>query len=196
MQRRRAFTLIEVLVSIALISLVLLGLYKSLAIQRSSNRHLHDYLQRALAKDKVVMTLYKDILSSDGNLSLHKGEFDRLCLNNTAHSLYGLASPKVCWLVLKEGKTLVRVEGGDYRLPLRSDDRVALDRVMEGMELFDIYRSGGDLLVAMQTKGEKPYAFLVQAIAPPPKPKPKLKSKITAGQAKKKVPLKKHAVGK
>ena len=48
MGRRSAFTLIEVLVSILLISLVFLGLYSSLDIQRRSNQHLHEYLQKAL----------------------------------------------------------------------------------------------------------------------------------------------------
>jgi len=169
MAGRSAFTLIEVLISIALISLVLLGLYQSLDIQRSSNRQLHDYLQKALKRDRAVMALYNDLLSSDGNLTIIKGEFDRLCINNTVHSLYGLSSARVCWIVLKEGRELVRVEGGEYRLPLNSESRVAIDRVMGPMELFDITRRRGEILVAMKRVKGEPYAFLMQGIEQPPK---------------------------
>jgi len=181
MQRRGAFTLIEVLVSIALISLVLSGLYRSLDIQRRSNRHLHNYLQKALSRDRNVMALYRDLLASDGNLTLHKGTFDRLCIQHTAHTLYGIPAPKVCWVVLKEKRELVRIEGGAYRLPLTSDDRVAIDRVMGPMKLFDITRHGGEILVALQAEGEDPYTFLLQGIDPPVLP-----AKSTPSHPKKK----------
>jgi prepilin-type N-terminal cleavage/methylation domain-containing protein len=170
MSRRGAFTLIEVLVSILLISLVLLGLYQSLDIQRSSNRNLHEHLIKAMNRDRVIMALYRDLLSSDGNLTLVKGEYDRLCINRTAHTLYDLPNPQVCWLVLQEGRALIRVEGGAYRLPLRSGDHVAIDRVMGPMRLFDVTRSRGEALVALQEEGKEPYAFLLQGLASPKVP--------------------------
>ncbi|WP_456431063.1 prepilin-type N-terminal cleavage/methylation domain-containing protein [Nitratifractor sp.] len=170
---RPAFTLIEVLISVALLSLVLLGLYKSLDIQRSANRHLRDYIQKALSRDRGVMVLFRDLMMSDGNLTIKKGEFDRLCIGATENSLYDLPAPKVCWLVLKEGNVLIRIEGGNFRLPLRYDDQVALDRVMGGMELFDLYWKGDELLVALKAKNAKPYAFLMHGLTKPPKPKKK-----------------------
>jgi prepilin-type N-terminal cleavage/methylation domain-containing protein len=159
MRNRHAFTLIEVLISIALISLVLLGLYQSLEIQRRSNRQLHEYLTRALDRDRAAMTLYRDLLASDGDLSLVKGEYDRLCIQRTAHSLHGISLAKVCWLVLRESKELVRVEGSRYTLPLGTESRVEIDRVMGPMRLFDIYRQKGEILVAMQAQGSDPYTF-------------------------------------
>ncbi|WP_292662928.1 prepilin-type N-terminal cleavage/methylation domain-containing protein [Nitratifractor sp.] len=172
MKRRGGFTLIEVLVSIALLSLVLLGLYRSLDIQRTSNRKLQAYLDRALRRDRVVSALYRDLLFSDGNLSLHKGEYDRLCIHRTEHSLYGLPAAQVCWLVLKEGKELLRVEGGNYSLPLHRDDRVAIDRLMGPMELFDLYRKKGELLVVLKAGGRPADAFLLQGLRQPPRPLP------------------------
>ena len=168
----RAFTLIEVLISIALISLVLIGLNKSLSVQRRSNKNLHAYLERALERDRGVTTLYRDLLSSDGNISIRKGEFDRLCIRNTVHSLYGLSNVKVCWLVLKGEKVLVRVEGGDFHLPLAEDDRVAVDRVMGPMELFDLYRKKGRVLAVLKTKEGNSSALMLYGLDPP-KPLPK-----------------------
>ena len=173
MPRRGGFTLIEVLIAVALLALVLLGLYGSLDLQRRSNRQLHEYLQKSLNRDRIAMTLYRDLLESDGNLSLANGEFDRLCIGQTGHSLYGLAYPAVCWLVQKEHHTLTRVEGSGYSLPLRVDDRVAIDPLLPDMELFELIRKGSDLLVVFRAKGGEPYSFLLQGLAPPPKKVPK-----------------------
>jgi len=181
MRRREAFTLIEVLVSIVLISLVLSGLYRSLELQRDSNLHLHNSLQKTLSRAHTILALYRDLLASDGNLTLHKGEFDRLCIQHTAHTLYEIPAPKVCWVVLKEKRELVRIEGGAYRLPLKPEDRVAIDRVKGPMKLFDITRRGGEVLVALQAEGEDPYTFLLQGIDPPVLP-----AKSTPSHPKKK----------
>jgi len=168
MKRRHAFTLVEVLISIVLISLVLLGLYRSLEIQRSSNRQLHRYLTRALDRDRGAMTLYYDLLASNGDFSLVKGEYDRFCINHTTHSLHGLPIARVCWLVLRKDKSLVRVEGGRFYLPPGPDARVEIDRVMGPMKLFDIYHREGKVLVAMQAEGSDPSTFLVEGWGEPP----------------------------
>ena len=182
MRGRPAFTLIEVLVSVALLALVLMGLYESLDLQRTSNKQLHDFLQKTMQRDRVAMTLYRDLLESDGNLTLSNDEYDRICIQHTTHSLYALPVAKVCWLVAKEEKTLTRIEGGDYHLPIKREERVAVDMLLPHMTLFDLYRKGGDLLVVFQAKNSDPYTFLVQGLRQPPKRK---KTKRTKTKHKK-----------
>ncbi len=178
---RRAFTLIEILISISLLSLVLIGLYESLDIQRSSNKHLYNYLQKSLSQDRAVMVLFNDLIKSDGNLSIKDGEFDRLCLNSTSNSLYGLPVAKVCWVVAKEKNTLVRVEGGDFSLPLKEDDRVEVDRVVKNVKLFDLTYDEklGKVLVALEVANSKPFLFMVRGLYMPPKKKKKKLPKKT-----------------
>jgi len=171
MQKRNAFTLIEVLISVALLSVVMLGLYSALTMQRSSNKHLFDYLTKAIDADKVIMVLYRDIMYSDGNLTIKKGEFDRFCIENTGNSLYGLSRAKVCWLVAKEDDQLLRVEGNGYTLPLKYEEKVAVDHTMDHLVLFDISRKKGEVLVMLQSANEEPYAFMLQGIEQPPKKK-------------------------
>ena len=177
MNRRHAFTLIEVLISVALLSIVMLGLYSALNMQRSSNKHLFTYLTKAVENDKVIMVLYRDIMYSDGNLTIKRGEFDRLCIQNTGNSLYGLSQAKVCWLVAKEENRLLRVEGNQYRLPLKYDDKVAIDQTMEHVVLFDVTRKKGEILVVLQAAGEEAYTFMLQGVEQPPKAKKKKKKK-------------------
>jgi len=174
---RRGFTLIEILVSISLLSLVLMGLYESLDIQRSSNKHLFNYLQKSVAQDKAVTVLFNDLIKSDGNLTLKKGEFDRLCIGSTKNSLYALPVAKVCWVVSKEKNSLVRIEGGEFSLPVKNEDRVEVDKVISNVKIFDITynkKLGKVLVVLDSASTQKPYIFMVRGIYPPPKPKKKL----------------------
>ncbi len=176
---RSAFTLIEVLISIVLLGIILTGLYKMLNQQRDTNIRLFNYLQNSLERDKVISVLYKDILYSDGNITLNSDEFDRICIDSTRNSLYGLGLAKVCWLVEKDEHNLLRVEGNSYQLPLNSDTQkfVKIDETLKHIKLFDIYRQkkSGDILVVAQVDSKAPYTFLVQGIKQPPKPKKRKK---------------------
>ncbi len=177
---KKGFTLIEVLIATVLLSIVLLGLYQVLDVQRRSVGIIKQSLDNSIKQDKVILTLYNDIYKSDGNFTLKKGERDSLCINATTNSLYGLGLAKVCWLVLKEEDSLVRIEGVDYKLPLKFEDRVEADIVAKGISLFDIYyeKKSGNILVLLQEAKKEPYSFLIQGKIPPPKPKPKKKKKL------------------
>ena len=174
---RPAFTLIEILIATALLSVVLIGLYSVLDTQRRSVDIIKKNLDKSIDHDRVIMVLYNDILSSDGNITLKKGERDTLCIESTRNSLYEMGIAKVCWLVLKEDDTLIRVEGNGYRLPLGLEDTVEIDRVLKGVRVFDITRSKNSVLAVIQEANKEPYSFLLQGIKPPPKPKPKPKKK-------------------
>jgi len=175
--RRSAFTLIEVLISIALLSFVLLALYKSVSMLQSSNVQLFQHLERADNEKRGTEMLFLDIAGSDGNLTIAGDEFSRLCLLNTVNSLYGLSVAKVCWVVSKKTHTLLRSEGNGYTLPLNSDDRVAVDAVMGDIDLFRVYRKKGNALVMLRQKGKKSISFLVQGVPEVIKKKRKKKLK-------------------
>lgn len=169
MRQRHGFTLLEMLISTVLLSLVLIGLYGALNMQQRSTKHLFEFLSNALDADRGVMVLYRDVFQSDGNITIKNGEFDRLCLNSTSHSLHGLAQAKVCWIVAKEDHALLRIEGNDYRLPLRYSDGVEIDKVMAPVELFDVQWDKKNLLVGIKQIARDPYVFLVQGVEAPPK---------------------------
>ena len=190
-QNRTAFTLIEVLISTVLLTIVLIGLYSVLDTQRRSVYNVKENLERSVDYDRAVMVLYNDILHSDGNITLKKGERDRLCMESTRNSLYELGVAKVCWLVLKDGDTLIRIEGNGYRLPIGLEQNVEVDKIFKGVNLFDITRKRDKILVVIgQVNKKEPYTFLLQGIKIPPKPKPKPKPKKKA-PPKKKTPPKK-----
>ncbi|SFV57250.1 hypothetical protein MNB_SV-6-707 [hydrothermal vent metagenome] len=192
LHQRKGFTLIELLISIALLSLVLMALYKSLNMLQSSNDQLFEHLQKAESQKRAMETLFLDIAGSDGNMTIERDEFSRLCLESSINSLYGYPSAKVCWVVSKDKKSLLRSEGQRYTLPLNSDDVVAVDRVMDDMDIFQIYRSKGEVLVLMQQKSKTPITFIVYGVAEKPEKKkpqkltPKPKKRATPPPKKKK----------
>jgi len=166
-KQQKAFTLIEVLISIGLLGIVIIALFSTVSMMRSSNANLYTYLQKSKKITKANKVLYMDIMSSDGNISIKKDEFSRLCMQETRNSLYALSLAKVCWVVLKKDNTLVRIEGNNYKLPTRFEDRVEVNPVMKHIELFDVYHQKDKVLVFIKQKGEKPITFMVQGVTKP-----------------------------
>jgi len=171
----RAFTLIEVLISITLLSLVLMALYKSADILRDSNLHLFKHLQKASNTLKGSKTLYMDLMHADHNITInHEEKYHRLTLNNTTHSLYGHGQVKVVWLVHKNNNTLLRIEGGNYNIPLRNEEKVEVDIIAENINLFKIYKSKkkDKILAMIQIENQDPQLFMSQNIPLEPKKAP------------------------
>jgi len=181
---RKAFTLIEVLISIALMGIVLVALFSVVSMLRDSNAQLFEHLEKSKKITKATKVLYMDILSSDGNISIIKDEFTRLCIEETTNSLYALPTAKVCWVVLKKQNTLARVEGNAYRLPLGFEERVEVNPLMKDMEIFDVYHEKDKVLVLLKQQNKEPISFMVQGVI---KPRVKRKKSIN-GQAKKLTP--------
>lgn len=167
MEGRKAFTLLEVLVSITLMGILLVYLFSSVDILQDSNTHLSKQLKETKISTQASQVLFMDILSSDGNLTISNNEYGRLCIESTAHSLYALSRPKVCWVVLKEKQTLVRAEGYGYTLPTNDESVVEVDSVMENIELFDIYHQEDKVLVLLKEKAKEAIKFMVQGIRRP-----------------------------
>ena len=175
MLRRSAFTLIEVLISIALLGIILPALYQTVDLLRDSNSHLFSYLEKAKKVTKATDTLYLDLVSSDGNITIKKDEYSRVCIEHTKNSLYALSVAKVCWAVVKKDKTLVRVEGNNYKLPLGAEEKVEVNPIMKNVEVFDLYYEKDKILVLLQQSMQEPISFMIQGISKPVKKKKKPK---------------------
>ena len=167
MVNRKAFTLLEVLISIALMGIVIVALFSAVDMLQNSNQQLFKYLEKSKQITNVTKVLYLDILGSDGNITIQKDEFSRVCMEETQNSLHALPAAKVCWVVLKKAKTLVRIEGNAYHLPLGSEEKVEIDPTMTDIELFDVYHEKDKVLVLIQQQGKEPISFMLQGITTP-----------------------------
>lgn len=180
MSNRKAFTLLEVLISIALMGIVIVALFSSVDMMQNSNQQLAQYVEKSKKITKATKVLYLDILGSDGNITIQKDEFSRVCMEETQNSLYALPASKVCWIVLKKENTLARIEGNNYKLPVGSEERVEVDSVMNNIEVFDVYHEKDKVLVLIQQQGKEPVSFMLQGITKTV-PKKKTTEKIPTG---------------
>jgi len=168
MQSKKAFTLLEVLISIGLLGIVMSALFSTVSMMRASNAQLLGYLEKAKVTTLATKVLYLDILSSNGALTLKKKEnFTQLCIEETTNSLYELTLAKVCWVVLKKETTLVRVEGNNFNLPLKFEDKVEVDTIMKNLESFDVSQQEDKVLVVIKEKKKEAISFLLQGIIKP-----------------------------
>lgn len=164
--RKKGFTLIEVLISITLLSLVLMALYRSSDILRRSNKHLYEHLEKSTQSLKGNRILYMDLLQSDENITISdEHKFHRITMQKTSHSLYGQSIARVSWLVYKNENTLLRIEGSDYTLPLQEGKNVAVDVIVKNVELFKIYKNKkrDKLLILLQYGGRPVQSFMIQS---------------------------------
>ena len=180
MSNRKAFTLLEVLISIALMGIVIVALFSSVDMMQNSNQQLAQYLEKSKNITKATKVLYLDILGSDGNITIQKDEFSRVCIEETQNSLYALPAAKVCWIVLKKENTLARIEGNNYKLPVGSEEKVEVDSIMNEIEVFDVYHEKDKVLVLIQQQGKEPISFMLQGIIKTV-PKKKTTEKIPTG---------------
>jgi len=172
MKKRDAFTLLELLITIAISGIIIVALFSIVDMMQDSNRHLLKYLQKSKKISKSTKVIYLDLIGSDGNITIKKDEFSQVCIEKTTNSLYGLSMAKVCWIVLKEKKQLARVEGNDYNLPTKMEQRVEVDTIMNDITLFDVYYQKDKILVLIQQKNHEPITFLIQGVnRPAPKKK-------------------------
>jgi len=135
-KQRKAFTILEVLISIGLLGIVIVALFSTVSMMRDSNTHLLTYLEKSKKITEATKVLYLDI---------------------------------------KENNTLARVEGNVYSLPTRFEDRVEVNPMIEGLEIFDVYHEKDKVLVLIQQKKQEPITFMVQGITKPIVKKKKVK---------------------
>jgi len=117
---RRAFTLIELMVSIALTVIVVLFLYKALATQEISNKVLAKNATSLHQTDQIFELLYRDFLESNETkiATTFSKDYNILYLA-TKNSLHDIPVAHVVYYVNAKDKTLVRIESAyPIKLPV------------------------------------------------------------------------------
>jgi prepilin-type N-terminal cleavage/methylation domain-containing protein len=158
---RRAFTLVEVMVSIALfglITLLLFGTIDNLRIQLSFFKEK----EKSIHEKNRILSLMRTDFDRAKAFSISKNEtkeFTIASIKGSNRSLYTIEQPNVVWIVLKNDNTLVRLESASpITLPLtpKSLYLVHSDLIGKGCELFRIYESDKRRLIYVKFENQSP----------------------------------------
>jgi len=140
---RRAFTLIELMVSIALTVIIVFFLYKALSSQQISNAVLQKRTSAMKNRDKIFYLLYLDIKESNSTKIAKTFNKDYSILYvDTKNSLHNLSFSHVVYYVNAKKKTLVRLESSrKISLPIKLEDLpfIYINILGQNVEKFRIF---------------------------------------------------------
>lgn len=144
---KKAFTLIELMLAIIILSILILAMNNIIVNLKSTRDFLNSYLKKENQNELFLKTLYYDILNATSIKVIHSfdSKYDRLYLH-TNNSLYSLISPYVVWYVSKRKNALIRIES-PFNIKLPNENAFFLDKFKENIKRFKIFRKNGKDLI-------------------------------------------------
>lgn len=125
---RRAFTLLELMVSVLLLFLIVFFLGRSYATLKTATETGERHEASQSRSHALSQLLVRDILQAN-ELNITAGrDFDVLSLRQVRHSLYGRSRSEVVYAVTKPEKQLIRLEDDRaIALPVSPADAYGVD---------------------------------------------------------------------
>jgi len=145
---KKAFTLIEMMISITILSIIMLYLYKTNAALHLSNANLKNEAHKVQRVQKMKQTIYLDFLSAvyDGNSSIiitKREKNEDFVSFMSKHSLHQRINPYITYIV--KNKNLYRLESlkkiKDFEI---SSDQEFVPDSFGDVEIFRVYKSKND----------------------------------------------------
>jgi len=142
---KKAFTLIELLISIVILSILMLFLYKSYAALNSSNKIISQEIQKVRKFQRIKKTIYMDFTLSLKSVTIvPQSRKDDVVFMQSSHSLHKRINPYIAYIL--KNKKLYRLESlkafSEY--PLGADAEFVSDYLAE-VESFRVYSSNEEL---------------------------------------------------
>ncbi|MFK5937055.1 MAG: prepilin-type N-terminal cleavage/methylation domain-containing protein [Sulfurimonas sp.] len=139
---RPAFTLIEMMISITILSIMMLFLYKSYANLNISNSNLKQETSRLLKRQEIKKVIYLDFLTAlyHSTIITNREKNEDFVVLQSTHSLHRRFNPYISYMV--KNKKLYRLESlkkfTEYELA--SDSEFDIDYIGE-VNSFRLYQS-------------------------------------------------------
>ena len=159
--KRNAFTLIELVVSIALFGLITVFLFGTIDELRKQQTFFQKKEVVIKKKNQIVSLLRTDFDRSQSvtvSASMSK-DYDSVTITGSNRSLYGIDRPYVVWLVLKANNMLVRLESSSpITIPIKPEAQywIHSDLIAKQCELFRVYDSPAHRLIYLKFENQSP----------------------------------------
>ncbi len=158
---KRAFSLVELIISIVLLGIIATFLYSTVSNLEKTNKIFAGNEKALIKREKVMDMLHEDIFAAN-TLSLTGFQYT-LASMQTKNSLFDIIEPYVTWLVSKDNNTLLRFESTKEFKKINSQnvDYYHVSKVAENCEVFKIYQSKkrDSILIDIKFKDEEPIIY-------------------------------------
>lgn len=166
---KKAFTLLEILLSVVIIVIIFTYIYGSFSLSWTTTKKIQEVSKDVEKRDKIISLLYVDYIHKlDQAISTKKDEYDQLDLK-TANSLHSLLEAYVKYRVVDyNGKNyLVRLEG-KKQFTLEDEDEFFIDVILADVDYFKVVTSkenGADYIkIFIKSKNVKDIYFTWKSI--------------------------------
>lgn len=160
---KKSFTLIELLISIALTAIIMTFLFQSMHNVGKTNKFYKTKLDEYSQKNQLILLLYNDILLSNAHginkyKSIKHSNIAQFTIKSK-HSIKGFSNPYISYVLYKKEKIFFRLESNSNpRLPLTEESIMKMDfNRFDNVSMFSIYQNKKAFLVYFIHKKEKEF---------------------------------------
>ena len=147
---RRAFTLIELMISVVLLSIIVTFLYQSIAQLQNSNMQLLNNTNKNIKRENLLKVLYNDFINAQSFKLIEKdNDMDGFVLQSS-NSFYEMSMPFVRYQV-SDG-LLRRIESPVVELNF-DNNFFRFDTLMDELQSLKVYEKEGHYLIYVKSEG-------------------------------------------
>ena len=156
---KKAFTLIEMLISVSLLSVITLFLYQTYASLQQSNRFYGEELSEAFKEQKLRKTIYLDLaLSIPESVKLiNIDKTSDVLILQSSHSVHHRIMPYIAYM--HKDNDLLRIESSQkLNYPLSGEEEMVIDN-LGNIKSFRIFQKENSFLVHLEKNDKKMILF-------------------------------------
>jgi len=149
---RKAFTLVELMISVVLLSIIVTFLYQSVAQLQISNLQFMRKTDALSKREQVLKLLYNDFINVKKVQWQEKGRNEDIVLINTNNSFHNMSEPFVLYKVYKDDSILKRIESPVEKIDFNTNT-FKFNDVLDQVEFFKVYSNNGHYLIYIKADG-------------------------------------------
>ena len=149
---KKAFTLIELMISIILLSIIVTFLYQSVAQLQTSNLQFLEKTDGLQKREQVLNLIYNDFINASSIQWYDKGRNKDIILLQTNNSFHNMSQPFVRYKVYKEDSILKRIESPIEKIDFLNNI-FKFNDIIENVKLFKVYEQKGHYLIYIRAEG-------------------------------------------
>ncbi len=146
---RRAFTLVELMISVILLSIIVTFLYQSVAQLQNSNQKLIKSTNKTLEREDLLKVLYNDFINLTSLDIIDKSDDTDVLVLQSTNSFYKMSMPYVRYMVDNDA-ILRRIESAGVQLDYENSF-FRFDTLATEVKTLKVYEKDGHYFIYVKS---------------------------------------------